>query len=850
MKRTQFVFVLIAAFSAIQVARAMTPDERRAYREKLLEILPEVPAGRGDAQSFAEWARATDALPPDFDALPKVNGLPDPFTFFDQKRKVTTPQDWEARRAEIRELFEKYIVGTIPPKPKLDQVIPVSAEQGAADAAAAIAARGRGFAGGARRGGARGQAAASTEPGNAPIDITPATAPAARGPGGGFARGGRAGGTAPGGGPGGFRRGPGPVDGAITRYVDLKYGPNSAITTRVTLILPPGNGPFPVLIGGGPEVTRRGYIACDFPSSVDAPPDLARFYPEYDFGSMGQIAFVCRMVVDYLYTLPEVDKPHIAMTGYSRGGKMALTCAAFEDRITAVIAGSTGVGGVLPWRYGSEANVAESIESTTRMFPIWYPKKFRFFSGREDRLPVDGNLMVDLIAPRAVLMLYGRNDEVSNTWGNEATYYDTLKVYRFLGKPDAVGILRIDGAGQHHGSDDPEGTAKWLDIQFGKSQEKWSNNFLFPWDWNQWKQKSGETIDPMNPLNLPFPVHPRAEARDVSTPEARQVNAMGVRMAVESMLGSPNVDAMVRTGEKVSNPGDEGVDDTPRWVIGRSIIEHGWTRAQAAGIATRDIHFGHGDIRGDFYFKQDTPPGAKLPAVIFLHGFSYPLGYMWVYRTDPHPILALANAGYAVLAYDQSGFGSRMNESASFYEKYPHWSQLGRMVEGARAAVAVAMKDPMVDPGRIYVFGYGVGGAVALHAAALDPNIKGVVSICGFTPMRTDTPDKGTGGIARFFETKPLLPRLGFFAGHESQIPYDYDELIATIAPRPVYLYNPIYNRDATLADARDAVAKAKKVFDLENASNKLVLDDPWDYFRLSLEGQTRIVDWMTKNMK
>ena len=59
----------------------------------------------------------------------------------------------------------------------------------------------------------------------------------------------------------------------------------------------------------------------------------------------------------------------------------------------------------------------------------------------------------------------------------------------------------------------------------------------------------------------------------------------------------------------------------------------------------------------------------QLPTVIWLHGYSYPLGYMWVYRPDPHPILALVNAGYAVLAFDQAGFGSRMGEFAPFYKR-------------------------------------------------------------------------------------------------------------------------------------------------------------------------------------
>ena len=45
--------------------------------------------------------------------------------------------------------------------------------------------------------------------------------------------------------------------------------------------------------------------------------------------------------------------------------------------------------------------------------------------------------------------------------------------------------------------------------------------------------------------------------------------------------------------------------------------------------------------------------------------------------------------------------------------------------------------------------GYGTGGMAALHAAALDEKIAGVISVAGFAPMRLDTRDKGTGGVAR-----------------------------------------------------------------------------------------------------
>lgn len=817
------------------VASALTPAEQRAYREKFLETTPRV-------EAFSQWVEKTNALPPDFDALPKQNELPDPFKFLDG-RPVNMPADWNARRAEIRQLFEKYMIGTLPPKPNLDQVVVLDAAAIAAEAAArGGGAGGRGF--GPRGAGPATGASPATNaaPGNAPIE-------APRGRAGGGIRGGRG--------------GAGPAPGSITRVVDLKYGPQSQITTRVTVVIPPGTGPFPVLIGGNPSVTSRGYISCQFPSSVDmggfgrgataggdplqTPLNLKRFYPDITAGSMGEVAWSAQMVVDYLYTLPEVNKAQIAITGYSRGGKLMMLAAALDERITAVIAGSTGVGGVLPWRYASENNVAESIESTTRMFPIWYAPQFRFFAGREDRLPVDANLMAALIAPRAILNLYGLNDEVSNTWGNEKSYYEMAKMYTAFGHPERLGILHPPG---HHGANDEASSMKWLDIQFGRSTETWKNEYLFPWDWNQWKDKTGTKLD----VNSFAPHAPGDLLTGVSSSADWEKKAEQVRSAVKLMLGDAPP-AASRANAKVSNPGDEGIDDTPRWVIGRSIIEHGWTRQQAAGIATKDIKFGVGDIRGDFYFKEGVSPGTKLPAVIFLHGNSYPLGYMWVYRTDPHPIIALANAGYAVLAYDQSGFGSRMNEAATFYDKNPQWSQMGRMVEDARAAVEAAMKDPMVDPQRVYVFGYGLGGSVALHAAALEPNIKGVVSVCGFTPMRTDTPDKKTGGVARYSHERGIIPKLGFFTADasprlESRIPYDYSELIGAVAPRPVYVLSPTYNRDATAGDVKEAMDQAGKVFSLYNAKSKLVMDEPWDYFRLSLPAQDRIVKWMTENMK
>ncbi len=771
------VILVMGLIAPAQRCYSMTVEQRREYLEKLLKILPPAP-------SFQEWLDKTGELPPDFDALPRVNGLPDPLTFLDG-RPVKTAADWRARRAEIWQLYQKYDIGTFPAKPKLDRVVML---------------------------------------------------------------------------------GETPGDGYVIRDVRLEFGPQDKGTMRVQLMIPSGAGPFPVLIspnlqGWSPALLRRSYISAGYAGNdgMDDAAALGALYPNYDFALLPRRAWAVGLVLDYLETVPQVDMQHVGMFGYSRDGKMAAIAGALDERISAVIAGSTGVGGLLPWRLSGERNAGESIESTTRSFPAWFIPRLRFFAGREDRLPVDGNLLAAMIAPRSLLMEYGLNDQVMNPWSMEQVYHSAEKVYKLLGQPDHLDILRVPG---FHGSNDEEACLDWLDIQFGRSHRTWTNNFLFPWDFDKWRANTRETLD----LTKYPRVNPAAPlpAASVAVWEKR---AGEVRKSIRWMLGeepammppaagggragrgpaAPMPATQAARRELPSNPG-QLAPDVISWVIAQGGTSYGWLAPQAAQTFSRPVSFGYG-VRGDLYYPANTPAGAKLPTVIWLHGFSYPLGYMWVYRTDLHPILALVQAGYAVLAYDQSGFGSRMNETAAFYDRYPHWSPMGRMVEDVRSAIDALQKDSVVDPQHVYLFGYSLGGTVGLYTAALDDRVKGVVSISGFTPMRTDTPQVGDGGIARYSHERGLIPRLGFFIGHESQIPYDFDEVVASIAPRPVLVVEPELDRDASPAQVRQAVDRAGKVYTLYGALDKLTLQEPWDYNRLPSATQDEIVKWMSANL-
>jgi pimeloyl-ACP methyl ester carboxylesterase len=195
----------------------------------------------------------------------------------------------------------------------------------------------------------------------------------------------------------------------------------------------------------------------------------------------------------------------------------------------------------------------------------------------------------------------------------------------------------------------------------------------------------------------------------------------------------------------------------------------------------------------------------------------------------------------AVLAFDQIGNGGRLPEVKAFYQRYPHWSLMGKMIEDTLAAVEALEKLPWIDARRIFLLGYGTGGMVALHAAALDPRIAGVVSVAGFTPMRLDTLDKGTGGVARWSRWLPLQPRLGAFIGQEAHIPYDYHELLAMIAPRPALVFAPRIDSQATLRDVQSCVQEAAKVFELFDARANLQLLELDDYNHFSPEVQQAV---------
>jgi len=619
--------------------------------------------------------------------------------------------------------------------------------------------------------------------------------------------------------------------GALLCQAELHFGQGAKLW--VELLIPKGDGPFPVFLTQYNHrpwallALRRGYLACLY-AGCDSRDDTDTFltaYPGYDWGRLARRAWAASRCIDYLEEIPQANTRQIALAGHSRNGKLSLIASALDERIAVVISSSSGAGGCLPARYCGEHHFEEGIETITRYFPDWFHPRWRFFAGREHKLPVDLNQLVALSAPRSCLLSIALNDEVESSWAIQQTYLSVKPVYELYEVPQRLGLLWRPG-GHETWPAVIERYVDWCDLQFGRGSFSFTERLIHPWDWEGWKEASGIELDA-----TAFPERDRRLETESRGAWEKQRKAL--TEAVRTVLGEAPPGA-------AAPPGSYGKEPLH--------IEQLLGRAKAGyRLEKDDFTFGE-YLNADVYLPEGRKDsGVKSPAILWLHPHSCARGYVAGYRRGEDVFRSLARAGYAVFCYDQLGFGRRIEEVEGFYKRYPRWSLLGKMVRDAQAALDAMADLPYLDTDRIWVAGYGLGAMAALHLGALDERPAGYVLGSIPPPFRLDTDPMETGGIQRWSHLYMLIPKLGFFVGAEQRIPYDVDELLATLAPRPVLVVSPQLDRSAPLACIREAVASARTVYALYGAAQRLVQKEPHTYNHFDPSIQALVMDWLER---
>jgi hypothetical protein len=259
---------------------------------------------------------------------------------------------------------------------------------------------------------------------------------------------------------------------APSRNLEAKVSDDGVLTVTVVvnddtlrlaskITLPKGNSPFPAVIGVGgstgslpPDIfTTRGIATIQFnfgevmawkPNRGKEP--FNRLYPDSTVGSFVAWAWGISRIIDGLEKIPEIniDLKHLAVTGCSFAGKIALYAGAFDERIALTIAQESGGGGVAAWRV-TETLAGERETLRNAQGVPWYGQGLTQFNDAVKKLPFYHHELMAMVAPRALFLL-GNPDY---KWLADESGYVSCKaaheVWKAFGVPDRFGFSIVAG---------------------------------------------------------------------------------------------------------------------------------------------------------------------------------------------------------------------------------------------------------------------------------------------------------------------------------------------------------------------------------------------------------------------
>jgi hypothetical protein len=162
-----------------------------------------------------------------------------------------------------------------------------------------------------------------------------------------------------------------------------------------------------------------------------------------DWGALRAWQWGVSRLIDYFEASPDsmVDAKKVGIEGLSRYGKAAIVTEAFEPRIAVGLIGSSGEGGVKLHRhiYG------EAVENLAGGEYYWMAGNFIKYGASDPAktaadLPVDSHELIALCAPRPCFISYGMVEHGDAKWvdahGSFMAGVLAGPVYRLLGKRD------------------------------------------------------------------------------------------------------------------------------------------------------------------------------------------------------------------------------------------------------------------------------------------------------------------------------------------------------------------------------------------------------------------------------
>ena len=238
-----------------------------------------------------------------------------------------------------------------------------------------------------------------------------------------------------------------------------------------------------------------------------------------------------------------------------------------------------------------------------------------------------------------------------------------------------------------------------------------------------------------------------------------------------------------------------------------------------------------------------TGPG---PAMLCLHqttriGKDEPAGLGG--RPTLHYAHELAERGYVCIVPDYPSFGDYEFDFKTQGPLYDSGSM--KAIWNNLRAVDLLQSLPEVDHDRIGCIGHSLGGHNALFTATFDQRLRAVVTSCGFTAFH-----QYYGGRLAGWTSDRYMPRIRDQYGNDpDRVPFDFYEVIAALAPRPVFINAPLHDSNFDVTGVRKVVAEANKVYRLLGANDNLHVEYPDSEHDFPDTVRHSVYDWLDKKL-
>lgn len=232
------------------------------------------------------------------------------------------------------------------------------------------------------------------------------------------------------------------------------------------------------------------------------------------------------------------------------------------------------------------------------------------------------------------------------------------------------------------------------------------------------------------------------------------------------------------------------------------------------------------------YLPAGMRKNEKRPAMLVLHETGDPGKELVHYvKGFENRALAreLAERGYVVIAPDYPSMGELMDYD---FENDRYVSGTMKGVFNHMRCVDFLQSRSEVDPDRIGVIGHSLGGHNAMFVGAFDTRLKVVVSSCGWTLMNFydigEVASKRYGGRLGPWAQDRYMPLLREkYELDPDRIPFDFDLIIASLAPRAFFSNSPVNDSNFAVDGVREGIASALEVYSFLNAEDKIQVRYP-----------------------